>query len=461
MLVKDGEDARDLVAVVWGQGCVVFSMLCVGLVWAFVTGWQVTLVGVGLAPVFAACMAVQSRLVAKCELRNKRAREEVAKGYYETLSNIRGIRCMAFEGIFRSHFDLATDKALTTGVRGAFVEGCTHGLASALIYLAEALLFYVGAVLIARGTYTYLQMVEVLNLVVFSVTIGSQLMAFTEKIARSGQAANDFNRLLQLNITSTDESKGVVRPELAGGINFNNVHFFYPGRPEVPVLRNVNLSIDDGECIAIVGPSGSGKSTLAALLQRLYEPTNGAITIGLNRLCDIEVNHLRDHVSVVSQHPNLFDATIAENIRYGNQAISDYDIRRAAKAAQVHDFILSLPQGYHTPVGENASLISGGQAQRLQIARALARPSRILILDECTSSLDGENQAKVLDTIRAAKLGRTTVMVTHKLEVMMMCDRIVVVDGGEVREQGTYDELMQRKGVFSSLASGGEWVGEW
>ncbi|EDR11779.1 uncharacterized protein LACBIDRAFT_313529 [Laccaria bicolor S238N-H82] len=401
-------------------------MLCVELVWAFITGWQVMLVGVGLAPVFAACMAVQSCLVAKCEMRNKRAREEVAKGYYETLSNMHGIRCMAFEGIFCSHFNFATDKVLTTGVRGAFVKECTHGLASALIYLAEALLFYIGAILITCGTYTYLQMVEVLNLVVFSVTIGSQLMAFTEKIARSGQAANDFNQLLQLNTTSTDETKGVVHPELAGGIDLNNIHFFYPGRPEVPVLRNVNLSIDDGECITIIGPSGSGKSTLATLLQRLYEPTNGTITIGLNRLCDIEINHLHDHVSVVSQHPNLFDATIAENIRYGNQAISDYDIHHAAKAVQVHDFILSLPQGCHIPL----------------IARALTRPSRILILDECTSSLDGENQAKVLDTIQAAKLGRTTMMVMHKLEVMMMCNRIVVVDGGEVRKQGTYDELM-------------------
>ncbi|EDR02631.1 uncharacterized protein LACBIDRAFT_308327 [Laccaria bicolor S238N-H82] len=237
---------------------------------------------------------------------------------------------MAFEGIFHSHFDLATDKALTTGVRGAFVLGCTHGLASALIYLAEAVVFYVSAIIIARGTYTYLQMVEVLNLVVFPVTIGSLLMPSKDR-----EVWTDFNRLMQLDITSTKKSKGVVRPELAGRINFNNVHFFYAGRPAVLVLRNINLSIDDGECIAIVGPSGSGKSTLAALLQRLYEPTIGAITIGLNRLCNIEANHLRDHVSVVSQHPNLFDATTAENIRYGNQAISDYDIRRAAKAAQV------------------------------------------------------------------------------------------------------------------------------
>ncbi|CAA7263408.1 unnamed protein product [Cyclocybe aegerita] len=459
IIVKDGDDARNLVSVVWGQCVVVVAMLGVGLIWALIRGWQLTLAGFAIAPVFAITMAVQTKLVAKCEVRNKRAREEVARGYYDAIINIRGIRCMSFQPIFKAQFDSATNKALSTGVRGAFVEGCTYGVASGLIYLAEAMLFYVGAVLIARELYTYLQMVEVLNLVVFSVTIGSQLMAFTEKIAKSVQATGDFNKLMNLD-TNTDESRGILRPTLTGPINFQNVQFSYPERSDVPVLKDVNLEIVEDECVAIVGSSGSGKSTVAALLQRLYEPTNGSITVGHMDVRDMDVGHLRDNVAVVSQQPNLFDASIAENIRYGNTAISDVDIRTAAKAANVHEFIMSLPQGYDTMVGENASLISGGQAQRLQIARALARPSRILILDECTSALDPENQAAVLDTIRSAKYGRTTLMVTHKLQVMLMCDRILVLHEGEVAEQGTYEELMERKGVFATLASGGEWVGE-
>ena len=188
----------------------------------------------------------------------------------------------------------------------------------------------------------------------------------------------------------------------------------------------------------------------------------------------LDVGWLREHVGVVSQQPNLFDASIADNIRYGasspssHNAISDQDIREAAKSANVHSFIMGLPQGYDTRVGENASLISGGQAQRLQIARALARPwTKILILDECTSSLDAENQAFVLDTIRRLTLARdgkgerkTTLMITHKLNVMQMCDRILVVDQGEIVEDGTYKQLMEMKGVFAGLANGGEWVGE-
>jgi ATP-binding cassette subfamily B (MDR/TAP) protein 1 len=280
-----------------------------------------------------------------------------------------------------------------------------------------------------------------------------------QKIAKSIQAASDFDKLLKLS-THTEESRGVLRPTVTAPINFANVDFAYPQRADMPVLKGINLRIASGECVAIVGSSGSGKSTIAALLQRLYEPLFGVITIDGSPLHTINVEHLREHVSIVSQNPNLFDASIAENIRYGNKSINDADIKNAAKAAHVHEFIMSLPEGYNTLVGENAALISGGQAQRIQIARALARPASILILDECTSALDGTNQAAVLQTLKDAKLGRTTIMVTHKMTVMRMCDRIILIDGGQVREEGTYEELMELRGHFAMLARGGEWLGD-
>ena len=272
-------------------------------------------------------------------------------------------------------------------------------------------------------------------------------------------ATRDFNKLMKLP-TDTDESRGKLYPAIVGDVTFRNVSFSYPERPDVPVLKNVSMTLTDGEWVAVVGASGSGKSTIAALLQRLYEPNKGTITIGQDLLSAINAQHLRHHVAVVSQNANLFDASIKENIAYGNPFLTDDEIRAAAKAANVHKFIMSLPQGYDTLVGENAALISGGQAQRLQIARALARPARILILDECTSALDPSNQAAVLETIRQAKVGRTTLMVTHKLPVMQMCDRILVIHEGAVAEHGTYEQLMENKGVFFKLASGGEWVGD-
>ncbi|PSR75789.1 hypothetical protein PHLCEN_2v8906 [Hermanssonia centrifuga] len=457
ILIKDGDDSRSLIATVLAQSLVVIAMLGVGLIWALVEGWQLTLVGLAIAPVFAIVMSVQTNLVAKCEYRNKRGREEVAKHYYDAISNVRGIRSMGFEGIFQEKFDKAADDALSTGVRGAFVEGCTHGVSSAMIYLAEAVLFYVGAVLVSNGTYDYLRMVQVLNLVVFTVAIGSQLMAFTQRIAKSVQATQDFHSLLRLSNTP-EESQGISRPPIMGDVTFKKINFSYPERPDVPVLKDLSLTIAERECVAVVGSSGSGKSTIAALLQRLYEPASGTVFIGEHNVKSTDIHYLREYVSVVSQQPSLFDATIAENIAYGNPSLSDQEIRAAARAANVHDFIMSLPKGYDTLVGENASLISGGQAQRLQIARALARPSRILILDECTSALDPKNQAAVMETIKSVKGGRTTLMVTHKLEVMRMCDRIIVVHEGKVAEQGTFHELRHSGGVFSQLASGGEWM---
>ncbi|KAG6814573.1 hypothetical protein H0H92_000101 [Tricholoma furcatifolium] len=467
VIVKDAEDARNLIAVVASQAFVVFTMLTVGLAWAMVRGWELTLVGFAIAPVFAGVMAAQTVLVAGCELRNKRAREEIAKNYYEAISNVKGIRAMSFGKVFKANFDKAAEEALTTGIRGAFVEGGTYGVASGLIYLAEALLFYVGAVLIVKGRYTYLQMVEVLNLVVFTVTIGSQLMAFTQRIAKAVQATSDFHQLLKLSSDTPSDSTGTLRPSITSSnaaITLSNVKFSYPSRPDVPVLRNINLSIAPGESVAIVGASGSGKSTIAALLQRLYEPASGSITIAGIPLNSIEATYLRDHVSVVSQHPHLFDASIAENIRYGSglDKVSEVDIRTASKAANAHEFVMGLPHGYDTLVGDNATLLSGGQAQRLQIARALVRPSAVLILDECTSALDPENQKAVMETIGKVNGmgGRTTVMVTHKLQVMQMCDRILLVDDGQIKEEGTFEELIRRKGLFATLASGGEWVGE-
>ncbi|KAK7463339.1 ATP-dependent permease [Stygiomarasmius scandens] len=226
-------------------------------------------------------------------------------------------------------------------------------------------------------------------------------------------------------------------------VTFSSTSFSYPTHPDVPVLSSCDLSIYPGECVAVVGPSGCGKSTIASLLQRLYKPKSGSILLGGPTGVDIDmmdVSWLRKHLTVVSQTPTLFDMTIAENIAYGLKGGVEahyHNIRRAAKLANVHEWIMDLPEGYETPIGEKASEISGGQAQRLMIARALARKNaRVMVLDECTSALDVENQRKVVKTLVGLKEGgvgeerqkMTMVMITHKVPVMRMCDRILVLD---------------------------------
>jgi ATP-binding cassette subfamily B (MDR/TAP) protein 1 len=266
------------------------------------------------------------------------------------------------------------------------------------------------------------------------------------------------------------------------------------------VLRNFNLKIEPGELVAIVGASGCGKTTVAGLIQRLWEPSEGEIWIGEGKkrvLQDVDVKWLRDKLAVVSQAPTLFDTSVAENIRYGSlpsapppsslstwpstNVVSDTDIRTAAKQANIHQVIMGLGEGYDALLGANGGGLSGGQAQRVQIARAFARMvsrgdddddddehkgADLLILDEFTSALDGETEGAVLDAVRAlvsspshssSKRKPTVLMVTHKLEVMRLCDRIVVLDSGSVVEQGGFEELMGRKGEFARLASGGVW----
>lgn len=272
-------------------------------------------------------------------------------------------------------------------------------------------------------------------------------------------ATRDLDRLLTLS-EQTEESVGKLEPDIHGNIAFNNVTFAYPEPPTAPVLKGLDLTIKVGECIAIVGGSGSGKSTIISLLQRLYQPTSGEISIDGSDIGLTDVTWLRDHVSIVTQKPQLFDMTVIDNIAYGSRPLPDEACYAAAQACNAEEFILDLPEGYETQLGANAEFLSGGQAQRIAIARALVRGAKVLILDECTSALDAENQAFVMDSIRKVKQGRTIIMITHKIPLMKLCDRILVVHEGTIAEEGTYDSLLQRRGVFAHLASGGEWASE-
>ncbi|KAG8758544.1 hypothetical protein FRC14_007972 [Serendipita sp. 396] len=460
VLMRDPDDAKSFIAVVIPQSIVVSTMIGTGLVWAMVCGWQLTLVGLALGPVFMGASAVQNYFAGKFERRNKAKREDVNKKYYDVVANVRAIRAMGFDDVFKEQFERTLESAMKSGVDGGFVDGLAFGIANALIYLAQGIIYYVGAVLIVKGLYTFLQMIEVLNLVSFSLVIAAQFLYFMQRIHKSLQSLRDFERLLHLKTTDTSESQGSNRWKVQGPIRFHDVSFAYPSRSEVTVLRKLSLKIKPNECVAIVGSSGSGKSTVAALLQRLYEPTAGFISINGHRLQNSDVAWLRQHIAIVSQQPYLFDVSIEDNIGYGSAEIVPHErIERAAREANVHDFITSLPDGYDTFVGENASLISGGQAQRISIARALVRNASLLILDECTSALDAENQREVMNTIRNAKNGRTTLIITHKLNMMQMADRIIVMEDGGVAQEGTYDELMRSRGAFYKLATAGEWEG--
>ncbi|GAA5960635.1 hypothetical protein JCM3765_005883 [Sporobolomyces pararoseus] len=459
-IVKDSDDTRIFVGTVVGQLAVLVSMLTMGMTWAFVAGWELTLVGLGLGPVFVLATRAQASILNKFEATNKVKRENVSKKFHQTFSNIRPIRAMSIQPVFERNFLDTTEEAYKGGVKAAPFAGLGFATGFALIYCVQGLMLYVGALLIVKGRYDFPKMLQVFSLILFAVTFAGQLMGYLPSMAKSIAASIDLLRLLDLSEESS-ELHGRMTFPIHGDISFKNVEFAYPSRPDVPILKGISFDIKAGQCVGIVGASGSGKSTIAALLQRLYEPSSGSVLLDNRPLSRIDVKYLRNHLAVVSQHPALFDMTVSSNIAYGTprDSIDQSKIEDAAKQAHIHDFILSqLPQGYQTLLGDNASLVSGGQAQRLQIARALVQPRELLILDECTSALDPHNQKLVMNTIMDVKKEKTTLIVTHKLAVMEMCDYLIVVDNGRIAEIGSVTELRSKPGgLFAQLASGGEW----
>ncbi|KAL3661083.1 hypothetical protein V7S43_013692, partial [Phytophthora oleae] len=256
-------------------------------------------------------------------------------------------------------------------------------------------------------------------------------------------------------IDSFDES-GLQPSRLEGKIEFKNVFFQYSTQPEVTVLRNYNLTIEAGQTVAFCGPSGGGKSTGVSLIERFYDPIEGQVLLDGVDTRDLNLNWLRSQIGLVGQEPTLFIGTIAENIAYGLTAKpSQEEIEEAAKMANAHGFITKFPDGYDTQVGMKGEQLSGGQKQRIAIARAILKNPNILLLDEATSALDSESEKVVqeaLDKVVALKR-RTTIIIAHRLSTIRKADKICVVSGGKIAEQGTQQELINQKGIYGKLVA--------
>jgi ATP-binding cassette subfamily B (MDR/TAP) protein 1 len=252
------------------------------------------------------------------------------------------------------------------------------------------------------------------------------------------------------SITTTPSTPAIV---------FQKVHFRYPTRPEVAVLKGLSFEVKNGENISIVGPSGSGKSTIISLLERFYEPTSGSIFTNGQNIRSQEVETYRASLSLVSQETHLYQGSIRNNILLGlkDKDVDEERLIQICKDSNIHDFIISLPEGYNTDIGPRGLSLSGGQRQRIAIARALLRKSEILLLDEATSALDPESQSLVMEALERVRKGRTIVNVTHHMEMVKRADKVLVIENGRVVESGTYEELVGFKGRFWEMA--GELIG--
>jgi ATP-binding cassette, subfamily B (MDR/TAP), member 1 len=261
-----------------------------------------------------------------------------------------------------------------------------------------------------------------------------------------------FDRQPSIDPWSAD---GAPLKSIEGTIEFRDVHFRYPTRPEQPVLRGLDLTVKPGQYVALVGASGCGKSTTIALLERFYDPLVGGIFIDGKEISSLNLNDYRSFLALVSQEPTLYQGTIRENILLGvdRDDVPDSAVEFACKEANIYDFIQSLPEGFSTIVGSKGALLSGGQKQRIAIARALIRDPKILLLDEATSALDSESEHVVQAALDKAAKGRTTIAVAHRLSTIQKADVIYVFDQGKIVEAGTHSDLMKKGGRYSELVN--------
>ena len=489
-LINSGEEMRPILGRYAGNMLNAITMLSLGTIWALVVGWELTLVGLALTPII---FTFAKAYVAICEKFQRNVTRQVEKStmvLQETTRNIKAVVGLGLEEYFETKFSkevvatraIATQKVLWIGASFGVLEGVSYfskGNFFISMVLIGSIDFLVWSPFGCGGKVFCITDAYRVHLDHFLhhhrcpdndfkyIPSSQYVLIPVPQISKSKEATNHVLALAALS-RQTEESIGDGKFPLKGEIAFENVTFSYPGRPNHTVLRNVSLEINPGETVAIVGSSGSGKSTIANLIQRFYNPTNphrGRITLDGADIKAIDVTFLRSKMAVVSQTPYLFDLTIRENIIYGlNPArfdISDAQIEKAARLAGIHEFIASLISGYDTPLGDCGSTLSGGQAQRIALARALVRNPQIIILDECTSGLDPESSRAVQQAVSGLVQGggRTTLIITHKEDMIRIADRVVVMKNGEIVEVGTFDELCALRGEFWNILRSGEWEG--
>ena len=272
-------------------------------------------------------------------------------------------------------------------------------------------------------------------------------------VLRAAGAMERIGELFNEEATIADPPHPHALPRpVHGALRFEDVEFHYPTRPDAPALHGFDLDIRPGETVALVGPSGAGKSTVFALLLRFYDPQRGRISFDGLDLRAMTLPELRGAIALVPQETVIFGGTAADNIRFGRQDASDDEVHAAARAAEAHDFIQLLQNGYNAELGERGVRLSGGQRQRIAIARAILRDAPLLLLDEATSSLDAQSEAAIQKALERLEKGRTTFVIAHRLATVQRADRIVVLDGGRIVAQGTHASLLAEDGLYAELA---------
>ncbi|HEY4753791.1 MAG TPA: ABC transporter ATP-binding protein, partial [Candidatus Limnocylindrales bacterium] len=367
----------------------------------------------------------------------------------EALGGIRVVKSYVREGFERDRYDDDLSSVVRSGSRLALWRAAFGALMGFLGFGAIAVLLWYTGHRVIEGS---LQIGTLTGFLLYGVTIGSSLATIAGLYGQFREGSGAVTRVFEIldtQPTINDAPDAVPLPPVAGRIELEHVTFGY--RPDREVLRSVSLVIEPGEQLALVGPSGSGKTTLVALIPRLWDVGSGALRIDGTDVRSVTSDSLRAQIGLVPQEATLFGGSVRDNIRYGRLDATEEQIMAAARFANVHDTIMAFPEGYDTLVGDRGSRLSGGQRQRIAIARAILKDPPILLLDEATSALDNESERLVQEALDRLKVGRTTLVVAHRLSTIRTANRIAVLDDGWLVELGSHDELLARDGLYARL----------
>lgn len=426
------------------------SILLIGVAVIFYTTPALSVFMLATFPVLIVMALVFGRFIRKLARKTQDALASANVVAEETLQSVHTVKAFANEwfeiGRYRSSMAAVVKVALKTATfRAGFISFVIFALFGGIV----GVLWY-GATLVQTGAMT---VGDLISFVLYTTFIGGSIAGLGDLFGQIQRAIGASERILEILDEKEEIPAGQAPPiDIAGKIEYQDVDFSYPTRKDVQVLRRISFRVAPGEKIALVGPSGAGKSTVIQLLMKFYEPDSGRILIDGLDSGSFQVSSLRKKIGIVPQEVILFGGSIRENIQYGKPGASEEEIIEAARKANAYEFIRSFPEGLNTLVGERGVKLSGGQRQRIAIARAILKDPAILILDEATSALDSESERLVQEALETLMAGRTTIIIAHRLATIRKVDRIYVISGGEIAEEGTHEELSSLiNGTYSQL----------
>ncbi|XP_057422756.1 ABC transporter B family member 21-like [Lotus japonicus] len=453
-LSADAASVRALVGDALGLLVQNIATLLAGLIIAFVASWELAFIILVLIPLIGVNGYVQMKFMKGFSADAKMMYEEASQVANDAVGSIRTVASFCAEDKVMELYRKKCEGPMKTGIRQGVISGSGFGVSFFLLFCVYATSFYAGARLVDAEKATFSDVFRVFFALTMAAIGISQSSSFAPDSSKAKSAtASIFGMIDKKSEIDPSDESGTTLDNVKGEIELRHVSFKYPSRPDIQILRDLNLAIHSGKTVALVGESGSGKSTVIALLQRFYNPDSGEITLDGIEIRELQLKWLRQQMGLVSQEPVLFNNTIRANIAYGKGGnATEAEITSASELANAHRFISGLQQGYDTIVGERGTQLSGGQKQRVAIARAIIKSPKILLLDEATSALDAESERVVQDALDKVMVNRTTVVVAHRLSTIKNADVIAVVKNGVIVEKGRHETLINVKdGFYASL----------